>query len=110
MCPMRVLAEVVGRPLNLRGAIYAVGERLRLETRNEQHREVLANQWVRRIDPPNTLDVPSSPDGSLDSGRARPVSAGPPASPAPVVVAAALSSAPVDRMVKAPIAAKGKRR
>ena len=82
---MRVLVEVVDRALNLRGPVYAVGERLWLDTRNEQHQQV------------------------LDQGFVRPVSAGPPSAP-PEVVAAALPSAPVDRMVKAPIAAKGKRR
>lgn len=49
---MRVLVEVVDRPLDLRGPIYHVGERLFLDTNNPQHREVLDTPgWVRRLTP-----------------------------------------------------------
>lgn len=47
---MRVLVEVVGQALNLRGPQYGVGERLFLDTANLQHREALDRRWVRRLD------------------------------------------------------------
>lgn len=47
---MRVLVTVTGRPLDLRGARYHVGERLFLDTKNAQHRMVLgAPGWVERM-------------------------------------------------------------
>lgn len=48
---MRVAAEVIGRPLVLPGgARYNVGERIMLDPNDEQHREVIDNGWVRRLD------------------------------------------------------------
>jgi hypothetical protein len=48
---MRVLVEVVGRSLSLRGPVIHVGERCLLDTENPCHAEVLAAGWVRRVTP-----------------------------------------------------------
>lgn len=49
---MRVLVEVTGRSLDLRGPIYHVGERLFLDTDDSRHRQVLDTPgWVRRVSP-----------------------------------------------------------
>lgn len=73
---MRVLVEVIDRPLSLRGPIYHVGERLFLDTDIPAQRQVLeARGWVRRVEGPAVASAPPAP--------------------------------PMDRMMRAPVAAKG---
>lgn len=73
---MRVLVEVIGRTLDLRGPVAHVGERVFLDTENPRHAEVLAaDGWVRPVPPQE-------------------------------VAQAAIQTAPVDRMVKEPGVAK----
>lgn len=47
---MLVAATVTGRPLQLGGARYNVGERVLLDPLNPQHRQVLDEGWVTRHD------------------------------------------------------------
>lgn len=71
---MRVVAEVTGRTLVLPGgARYQVGERIGLDSTNEQHREVLDNGWARRIDPAPAKPIDSAPpvDKMIDSAPVR---------------------------------------
>ena len=75
---MRVRVEVVGRPLNLRGPQFAVGERLFLDLDNPRHRECLDSNWVRRVD---------------DDASARPATVATTDVPAP----------PADRMLREPV-------
>ena len=63
---MRVLVEVIGRPLNLRGPQYAVGERLFLDTSDPRHREVIDAGWVQPVIasvvlPPASASQPAKP-------------------------------------------------
>ena len=51
---MRVRATVVGRPLMLAGARYAIGERVGLDPSRADHREILDAGWV-------VLTAPASP-------------------------------------------------
>ena len=78
---MRILVEVVDRPLNLRGPQYHVGERLILDDEKPSHREVLDAGWVRRLDPPLRRD--------------------------PVAATAAIAAPPAHKMVDQAPTAKG---
>ena len=68
---MQVLCEVTGRTLDLRGPLYAVGDRLMLDTDNPLHRDVLAHEgdWVRRIE---TQARPAPPAAPEQRGAAQP--------------------------------------
>ena len=66
---MRVLVEVMGRPLDLRGPLYHVGERLFLDTDNPAHREVLAAPgWVRRLDTMRQAALDAPPVDKMVAG------------------------------------------
>ena len=48
---MRVAVQITGHPLQMGGVRYNIGERILLDPRNAQHREVLdADGWVKRFD------------------------------------------------------------
>ena len=87
---MRVLVEVIDRPLSLRGPIVYVGERLWLETEDPKHRAVLdAPGWVRRVEGPALATLPvSAPTDDAE------------------VTAKAVTEPPVDRMLHEPAVAK----
>ena len=88
---MRILVEVTGQSLSLRGPIVHVGERLWLETDDPAHREVLdASGWVRRVEGPALATLP-----------------GPAAAEDPDVATKVIAAPPVDRMMHAPAVAKG---